>query len=347
MKEEQAIGKSWPRILLVEDDTDHAKGIARALRDHFRSVQITVAATGQDACQPDLTQFDAVLLNMDLPDCTGLDVLRHIFAHHDLPVLMVTHHCEGDTVATAIRSGACDYIVKQGGYLAVLPVLVEKALVMAELKDQNKRLQQALRRRNEQLQQVNGQLESSNRLLRQMAERDPLTGLSNRRHFDELLGRRRAEAQRYRYDLACMMIDVDNFKQINDELGHKAGDRILVLVAGILRAQLRAADLAARYGGDEFVVLLPHSTALDACTLARRIAHQFRHDVAQIVPDSLHCSLSIGIHAVHADRLAAGSELIERADQAMLEAKQSGKGCVVLSAEPGSQPAGAPSHPIG
>jgi two-component system chemotaxis family response regulator WspR len=342
--EEQTVDKPWPRILLVEDNTDDAERIADALHDHFRAVHIMVAATGQQACQPDLTQFDVVLLNIDLPDCTGLDVLRHIFAHHDLPVLMVTRHCDGDSVATAVRSGACDYIVKQGGYPAVLPVLVEKALVMAELKDQNRRLQQALRRRNEQLQQVNGQLESSNRLLRQMAERDPLTGLSNRRHFNELLDRRRAEAQRYRYDLACMMIDVDNFKQINDRLGHKAGDRILVLVAGILRAQLRAADLPARYGGDEFVVLLPHSTAMDACTLARRIADQFRHDVAQIVPDSLDCSLSIGIHAVHADRPATASEWVEKADHALLEAKQSGKGCVVLSAEPGSRSAGLPSR---
>ena len=86
---------------------------------------------------------------------------------------------------------------------------------------------------------------------------------------------------------------------------------------------------------------------MDACTLARRIGHQFRHDVAQIVPDSLDCSLSIGIHAVHADRLATASEWIEKADQAMLEAKQSGKGCVVLSADPGSHSVPPPSRSVG
>lgn len=321
----------WPRILLVEDNPTDADAITTALSNHFATAAVTLARNGAEALRVNPSDFDTALLNIDLPDCTGLDVLQHLLDQCDMPVLMVTHHCDDRSVISVIRSGACDYIIKQGGYLAVLPVMVEKALVMNELKSQNQQLHEQLHERNQQLEDVNQRLANSNELLRQMADRDPLTGLSNRRHFDELLKQRCAEARRYDHDLACMMIDIDDFKQINDTLGHQAGDQVLMLTAAILRTHLRAADLPARYGGDEFVVLLPHSTALDACSLAKRIARRFDEQVAIMVPDSLKPSLSIGLQAVPGRLALSGQQLISAADQALLQAKQSGKGRVVMA----------------
>ena len=323
----------WPRVLLVEDDPSHAAQIQSGMCRHFASCEVVVADQGWQVAQVDLAQFDAVLLNIDLPDCTGLDVLGLIMSRRDMPVLMVTSKCDGELVATAIRSGAIDYVVKQGGYLTVLPVLVEKALVVAELKQQYGKLKTELERRNEQLRYANEQLAATNELLRQMADHDPLTGLTNRRRFKQVLRRRCAEARRQGHTLACMMIDVDYFKRINDAVGHEVGDRVLIALANVLRDELRAADEPARYGGDEFCVLMPHTGALEACTLARRIIQQFADKITALVPDTLRCSLSIGVHAMSGRDLVEDRSLLKAADVALLQAKQNGKGRVVMAAE--------------
>ncbi len=166
--------------------------------------------------------------------------------------------------------------------------------------------------------------------LRELAAREPLTGLYNRRHFNEVLQRRFSEAVRYESDLSCLMIDLDDFKEVNDRHGHQVGDEVLMLVATIISSQLRAADLGARFGGDEFIVLLPQTSAGRAEVLATRVAEKFALDLTEQLPH-VQVSMSIGISSVAEAAPRDADDLVRAADRAMYDAKDRGKGRIVLA----------------
>lgn len=164
--------------------------------------------------------------------------------------------------------------------------------------------------------------------LRELAAREPLTGLYNRRHFSETLARRFSEARRYGTELSLLMMDMDDFKAVNDSHGHQVGDELLMLAALTISSQLRAADVAARYGGDEFIILMPHSDASQAQALARRITECFHAECAAKHP-GIKISLSVGIAGITGCNAATDDEFIRSADRALYEAKSLGKNRIV------------------
>ncbi|MDO8629998.1 MAG: diguanylate cyclase [Phycisphaerales bacterium] len=167
--------------------------------------------------------------------------------------------------------------------------------------------------------------------LRELASRDPLTGLYNRRHFGEVFGRCFAEAMRYGTDLSCLMIDLDDFKQANDAFGHQTGDELLQLAAGTIVSQLRTADVAARYGGDEFILLLPQTDADRAHVLGERIITRFTSELSDRLPDAT-VRMSVGIASLHSLRVTEAEALIRAADNALYDAKTTGKNRIVDAA---------------
>ncbi len=173
-------------------------------------------------------------------------------------------------------------------------------------------------------------LEDANRKLKDMASRDPMTGLYNRRHFNHLLGHLFAEAARYRTDLTCMMIDLDNLKRVNDTLGHGTGDQLLQLTAGVIRESVRESDLPVRYGGDEFTVLLPQTSPEDARASAERILKLFRERLAKQLPDAAIASLSIGLASRQDDQPGDPQTLVQLADEALYLAKAGGKNRITV-----------------
>jgi diguanylate cyclase (GGDEF)-like protein len=179
-------------------------------------------------------------------------------------------------------------------------------------------------------------LENANRLLHDMAARDSLTGLYNRRHFNDLLAQLFAESARYGSDLTCMMLDLDNFKRVNDSLGHQTGDRLLQLTADVIRGSIREADVAVRYGGDEFAVLLPQTSPNDAQHSAQRILDNFRQRVAREMSEAAITSLSIGLVSRERDQPGSATELVNLADEALYLAKAGGKNRITVA-----RPAGA------
>jgi diguanylate cyclase (GGDEF)-like protein len=191
-----------------------------------------------------------------------------------------------------------------------------------------------LGRKHEEIVALNADLEERvqrrTRQLRELASREPLTGLYNRRHFNEALANRLSEAARYGSDLSCVMLDLDDFKSVNDRFGHHIGDELLILASITISSQLRAADMAARYGGDEFIILLPQTEADRAQILAERIVERFAEDLAGQLP-KIRTSLSIGIVSLADSGATSPEDLIRAADEAMYRAKARGKSRIVMA----------------
>jgi diguanylate cyclase (GGDEF)-like protein len=162
--------------------------------------------------------------------------------------------------------------------------------------------------------------------LRKMALRDPLTDLANRRfmeeHFEPLVDAARKAGQ----NLICVAIDMDNFKKVNDTLGHDAGDELLLFLAGTIRGCVRREDYAIRLGGDEFVLLLPACEIEQAKQVVERIQSLFRSHVRQTMPPGLRADLSLGIASLHREGVTTGQDLLKQADRYLYDAKHAGKG---------------------
>ncbi len=159
---------------------------------------------------------------------------------------------------------------------------------------------------------------------------DGLTGLYNRRHLDARLAEEISRARRHRHTLGCLFIDADHFKRINDEHGHAAGDRVLVVLAKRIREQLRGSDMAARYGGEEIAVLLPQTTPENACLLAEHIRHHIADQPIQLPGGkAVPVTVSIGVAAVTPDRDSTteelAAELLAQADRRVYAAKEAGR----------------------
>lgn len=176
-----------------------------------------------------------------------------------------------------------------------------------------------------ELERYHRELEEANDQLRKLAVTDELTGLRNRRSFEERLVMEFSLARRRRRQLSVLLLDVDNFKMINDRWGHAAGDEVLRRLGAILRTTVRLPDLPARYGGEEFVVLLPESGEESGMGLARRLMVRVAAEEWENEP----VTISIGMAAIN-ESLGSGFQLVELADEALYAAKRAGKNRVMI-----------------
>lgn len=176
-----------------------------------------------------------------------------------------------------------------------------------------------------------------------VASRDPLTGLPNRRAFMQTLTREAAVAARTGWPLSLMMIDLDHFKKLNDTYGHQAGDFVLKRASRRMASQLRRTDEVARYGGEEFVVILPNTRIEQAREVAEQLCNALRCDPLNFEGQSISVTASIGVSEVQTNRVSDATELIRIADEALYLAKSQGRDRVVL-AEPGQEAAGELSN---
>lgn len=319
------------RILIIEDDADQRELIAETLEDHFGRGTVVGAGDREATLAQDLAAFDLILADYNLPDCNGIELLEQIKAKCDTPVIMVTGENVGKIAAEAIRRGANDYVVKIGDYLFTIPLVVEKNLTVAKVRAENENLRQKLEAALKDVQDKNTQLEESLQRVEQMAATDHLTGLYNRRHFGRVIDQLFAEAQRYHKDLSCVMIDLDGYKQLNDSCGHQVGDQILVTAGKVISANMRRMDVAARYGGDEFVLLLPHATAEEAAQVAQRIRDEFRLATAQMLNREKGLTMSIGVGSLHRNTPPHADQLLARADAALYQSKEAGRDRITLA----------------
>jgi len=311
------------RLLVIEDDADQRELLVETLHGHFGPGTVVGVSGRRAALELDLGSFDLILSDYNLADCNGLDLLGTVRHLCNTPFILVTGENVSDTAALAIRRGAMDYVVKTGDYLFTIPLVVEKNLEIAKIKSENEHLRL--------------QLEEKNAQLEQMAATDPLTGLYNRRHFNRALEQLFHEAQRGGTDLSCVMVDMDGFKRLNDTRGHMIGDQILVTAARVITAGLRRMDLAARYGGDEFVLLLPHAHSDEAVSVVSRIRDDFRLASGLILATDV-ITMSCGIASMSDICPSGPDQLVNSADAALYRAKAAGRNRIIVT-EPIASPA--------
>jgi diguanylate cyclase (GGDEF)-like protein len=322
------------RLLIVEDDPDQRDLIRQRLEAHFGPGTVEGAPTIAQTLQLDLSTFDLILSDYNLPDGTGIDLLERVQARCQTPVILVTGENVGQTAVEAIRRGAMDYVVKFEEYLFAIPLVVEKNLAAAKVEQENMRLRKELERALGEVRTKNQQLEESLRRVEEVAATDPLTGLYNRRHFGRVVEQLFAEAQRYSCDLSCVMIDLDGYKQLNDTFGHQTGDQLLIVAARAITTNLRKMDVAARYGGDEFVLLLPRANTAEASSVVARVRDDFDSASASLLRRNSGVTMSIGIGSLHGDNVVGTEQLIARADAALYRAKAEGRNRVIVSQPP-------------
>jgi two-component system cell cycle response regulator len=308
------------RLLIIEDDQDQRDLIREQVEERFGVGTVVGVDSRKAAVEQDLSSFDLILCDYNLPDANGLELLGEIRQRCSTPVIMVTGENVGHIAASAIRAGATDYVVKFGDYLFTIPLVIEKNLTVAKIIKEKEDLRR--------------QLEETNAQLEQMAATDPLTGLYNRRHFGRVLEQLFAETLRYGKDLSCVMIDLDAYKQLNDTYGHQVGDQLLVMAGKVIAANMRRMDVAARYGGDEFVLLIPHANGESAAAVADRIRLEFRQSSSALLRGERGVNMSIGVASARCVGAASSEQLLARADAALYKSKELGRDRVTIAEAP-------------
>ncbi len=168
--------------------------------------------------------------------------------------------------------------------------------------------------------------------LEEQAQTDPLTGLFNRRYFDQVAARELAHVRRTQAALSLLVLDLDHFKQVNDQHGHALGDRVLLALRDIIRDVIRENDIACRIGGEEFVIMMPDTDAEQAAQAAERLRVRVMESEIELEDGPpLHWTTSVGVACLSPDDTSI-TELLERADAALYRAKSEGRNCVSVAA---------------
>jgi diguanylate cyclase (GGDEF)-like protein len=179
----------------------------------------------------------------------------------------------------------------------------------------------------EELIQARERLEEQSKALLELATTDPLTGLLNRRELNNQAHRMLLQTHRLNLELAMLVIDVDHFKRVNDVFGHATGDKVLQHVSTIISAGRRNEDVVARFGGEEFVLLLLNANNIDAA----RIAENIRMSIENTSMEGVNITISIGVASINKEKRDSFDSLFNRSDAALLEAKKSGRNKIVVS----------------
>ena len=304
------------RILIVDDHEDNVELLRARLEAWGYATECAV--DGEEAlAKIEKSPPDLVLLDVMMPKIDGIEVARRVKSNESLPfipIIMQTALDATENKVEGLNAGADDYITKPIDFAEL------KARMTSMLRI--KRLQEQLEERERQLMEVNERL-------RHMSQTDALTGLDNRRHLEDRLREMFEHAKRLNEPFACVMCDLDRFKSVNDTYGHQAGDVVLRDFAQILRKEVREIDRAGRYGGEEFMLLLPGTVLDSAVVFADRVRKQVEAHTFTFDGTSIQRTASFGVSAWPHPRVADCEGLMRAADDALYVAKETGRNRVV------------------
>jgi diguanylate cyclase (GGDEF)-like protein len=292
--------ESRPRLLIVDDEPINIQTLYEIFRQEYEVFIATNALQGLEIC--DSNPPDLILLDIVMPGMNGLEMCRQLKSNQrtqDIPIIFVTAYGNPEEETRGLDAGAVDFIMKPFN-CAVVRARVNTHMTMKTQSD----------------------------LLRSMAFIDGLTGVANRRRFDESLEAEWRQCRRHRFPLALLMIDIDHFKKYNDTYGHLEGDICLQKIASILREQLgRPHDLVARYGGEEFACLLPGVDMEGAMHKAQSILEELHrqaipHESSETAP---FVTISLGVAVSYPGPELLHGRLVAMADAQLYRAKQEGR----------------------
>lgn len=290
-------------MLIVDDSLD----VHRLLKAHLKNedLEFTSAMDGAQGLAMAVQQRPSlIVLDLDMPEMDGLTVLRRLKENadtQDIPVIVLSgQQNPADKVAT-FDMGAIDYVTKPFE-MTELRVRVRSALRMQQLVQ----------------------------MLAQRAQIDGLTGLWNRTFFDRRWMEEHARCSRHGHPLSVALLDLDHFKTVNDSHGHPIGDLVLQTIARILQRESRQSDLACRYGGEEFVLLMPDTVTHDALALCERVRGAVEAARWARIP-GLHVTVSIGVAGCAGQCPASPEVWVEEADRNLYAAKRAGRNRVVAA----------------
>ncbi len=294
--------------ILIIDDT---KSVRQQILDTLHGTDLFSnyfeAGNGLEGLRILLNEkIDVVLCDVEMPGMDGFKFLAMVNARkelHDIPILLLTSHEEMATKVKALEQGASDYLTK--------PFSPEELLARVKIHLKVKALQDNLK--------------ESNQLLQQLAQTDPLTELHNRRHMMDTLEAEFDRSSRVGSPFALLMVDLDHFKRVNDTYGHQLGDKVLQSTAWEIRALLRQYDSAARFGGEEFALLLPETTLSGANLVAERLRQSINNIEFAGPLSKLKISISVGVAAIPHAKISTVSDLVRLADDALYAAKRNGR----------------------
>ena len=294
------------RILIVDDEPVNVQVLLNHLS--IRDFDTDFATDGAGAIDKIKTNpYDLVLLDLMMPRMSGYDVCRKIrkqFGMTELPVIILTAKNNPSDIAAAFDSGANDYLIKPIDTMELF-ARIDTQLSLKEA------IQAAIKNA-------------------ELANIDPLTGLYNRRFIVEEGNREFEIAERYNHDFSVIMIDIDLFKQINDGFGHEKGDQAIKQLSTILKSNIRNTDIPGRFGGDEFILILPDIGPAEAAIVAekiRTIAEQTT--LPETGDENIRFTISAGIASFRKDA-ASFDELVQRADKMLYDSKEKGRNTVSL-----------------
>jgi two-component system cell cycle response regulator len=304
-------------ILFVEDSQTQGAITKKFLEKNGYAV--TWVLEGMPAIRVAKTQsVDVVLLDRVLPDMDGSKICNWLKQDEEtkgIPIIMLTSKATTADKVMGLDSGADDYLSKPYEDVEL------SARISAALR--TKVLQDELKRKSDEIQNMLAKVAA-------LSVTDALTGLYNRRYFEDILDSEFKKAVRYKMPLSCMMIDIDHFKAVNDTYGHAIGDVVLKEIAQILRVNIRGVDTPCRWGGEEFIVLAPSTPKASLLKPAQKIlASVSDHVFAGMEGKKM--TASIGIADMSAPEISTPGELVHAADMTMYEAKQGGRNRIEIA----------------
>jgi len=297
-------------ILVVDDTETNIDILIGLLGDTY---EVLVALDGESALEiVQEENIDLVLLDIMMPDMDGYEVCERLKADEstkNIPIIFITAKTDEDSIEKAYDIGGVDYVSKP----------FKPKELLARVKSQL------------QIQKLIQDLEESQEELKVLASTDPMTKLYNRRYFSKVSENIFEVAKRDKDEISIIMLDIDKFKNVNDTYGHKIGDEVIIALSNKLQNIQRKSDVVCRYGGEEFIILLP-KTSIDG---AKIVAQNIRKDVESLIINleenkELKFTVSLGVSSIDMQKETSIEASLKRADDALYDAKEGGRNKVCV-----------------